>query len=297
MQGTFRFAAVLGFVVFAVLVACSGPEDANARAGRVLQIHPGQLQGALQRATGGDTLILHQGRYRGSFTITKRLRLIGAPGEARPVIDGRCRTNLTLAVRHDGVVLRRLVVVGADEGFGEFPSEVDFREVATGSARHLLVRDTCDAEYGINVFGSGAVDVSSNRGHGFSDSAIYVGGITDTGDSALRVNGNTVYGNNRGIIVEDSLGGRVRLVENIAHDNKTAGEGAPSGIFLHNSDGVFLRGNQTYRNKLYGIHLDPNSDQNHLTENASFGNPGGDFFDEGTGNCGARNHPDVFPPC
>ena len=213
------------------------------------------------------------------------------------MIDGRCRTDLTVAVRHSGVLLRRLQVVGADEGFGPFPSEVDFRGVASGRAENLLVRDTCDAEYGINVFGSREVEVRGNRGWGFSDSAIYIGGITNTADGVLRVKGNDVFDNNRGIIVEDSAGGLVRLIENTAHDNTTAGEGAPSGIFLHNSDGVLLRGNQAYRNGLYGFHLDPNSDRNHLFENAAVANPIGDFFDEGSGNCGARNHPEAFPPC
>ena len=296
MQFRLRIASLVGLVLVAGLAPQTGAAD-SARGGRTIQVHPGQLQRALHQAAAGDTLVIHHGRYRGAFAITERLRLIGARGEPRPVIDGRCRNSVTLAVRHSDVVLRRLEVVGADEGFGQFAIEVDFQGVATGSARHLLVRDTCDAEYGINVFGSGAVDVTGNRGYGFSDSAIYIGGITDTGDAALRVNGNTVYGNNRGIIVEDSLGGRVRLVENIAHDNTAAGEGAPSGIFLHNSDGLFLRGNQTYRNGLYGIHLDPNSDRNRLFENASMANPGGNFFDQGSGNCGARNLPDAFPPC
>ena len=289
--------ASLAALALALALAPQTGAASPAGGGRTIQVHPGQLQRALDQAADGDTLVIHHGRYRGGFLISDRLTLVGARGEARPVIDGRCRTNLTLAVRHDGVVLRRLAVVGADEGFGEFPSEVDFRGVAGGSARNLLVRDTCDAEYGINVFDSEAVDVSGNRGQGFSDSAIYVGGITHTNRGPVRVNGNSVHGNNRGIIVEDSAGGSVRLVENTAHDNKTAGEGVPSGIFLHNSDGIFLRGNRTYRNGVYGIHLDPNSDRNRLFENIAVANPGAGFFDEGNGNCGARNRPDAFPPC
>jgi parallel beta-helix repeat protein len=265
--------------------------------GRVIEVRPGQLRAALERASNGDTLVLHHGRYRGSFVIDKRLRLIGAAGEPRPVIDGRCGTDLTIAVRHDGVVLRRLEVVGADEGFGPFPSEVDFRGVASGRAESLVVRDTCDAEYGINVYLSREVDVDFNRGRGFSDAAIYIGGITNTGDGALRVVGNTVFSNNRGIIVEDSAGGRIRVLENMVRDNTASGEGDPSGIFLHNSDGVLLRANQTLRNGRYGVHLDPNSDLNRLFDNASLQNPGGNFRDEGSGNCGARNSPNPFPPC
>ena len=298
MRKRFGIAGLLGLLLLCGALAQGATGDPPARAGgRVVQVRPGQLQGALARARDGDTLLIHAGRYRGSFTIVNRLRLVGVPGERRPVIDGRCATNLTLAVRHSGVVLKHLEVVGADEGSGQFPSEVDFHGVATGRAEKLVVRDTCDAEYGINVFDSGEIELRGNRGFGFSDAAIYVGAITGTGDGVLRVHGNEVFRNNRGIIVEDSAGGRVRLIENVAHDNKTSGEGTPSGVFLHNSDGVFLRGNQAYRNGVYGFHLDPNSDRNRLFANAAAANPGGNFVDEGTGNCGARNLPDSFPPC
>jgi parallel beta-helix repeat protein len=269
----------------------------SAGAGKVIEVRPGQLRGALDRASNGDTLVIHPGRYRGSFTISKRLRLIGAPGEAKPVIDGRCNTNLTVAVRHDGVLLRHLEVIGADEGFGAFPSEVDFRGVASGRAADLLARDTCDAEYGINVFGSREVQLIGNRGHGFSDSAIYVGGITSTGAGKLRVVGNEVFGNNRGIIVEDSAGGRIRLIGNRTHGNASPGEGSEAGIFIRNSDGVLLRRNFALGNGSYGIHLDPDSDRNRLFDNTARRNPGGNFRNEGEGNCGAGNHPDVFPAC
>lgn len=298
MPGPGRFAAplvmLLAAVALLVIVAAGGA--ANSRS-RVIHVHPGQLKAALERASNGDKLVVHAGHYRGAFTIDKRLRIVGAPGEPRPLIDGRCRTNLTLAVRQDGVVLDRLEVIGADEGFGPFPSEVDFRAVASGRASRLLVRDTCDAEYGINVFLSRRVAVSGNRGFGFSDSAIYIGGITTTGDGALRVVDNTALRNNRGIIIEDSAGGRIRVEANTVRDNTLAGEGEPSGIFLHNSDGVLLRANQAFRNAVYGVHLDPNSDRNRLFDNHAAQNPRGNFLDEGSGNCGARNLPDSFPPC
>ena len=281
----------------AALISLGTAGSSSGRPDTVREVRPGELRDALRHASDGDTLVLAPGRYRGSFTISKRLRVIGAPGKERPVIDGRCRTNLTIAVRHAGVLLRHLEVIGADEGFGDFPSEVDFRGVASGRAAELLVRDTCDAEYGINVFHSREVQLISNRGRGFSDSAIYVGEISSTGAGKLRVVANHVYANNRGIIIENSAGGRIRLIGNSAHDNTSPGEGTAAGIFLRNSVGVVLRGNTALDNGRYGVHLDPDSDRNRLFDNVARGNRSGNFRDEGTGNCGSGNRPKVFPPC
>lgn len=263
----------------------------------MIQVHPGQLQRAIERAVAGDTLVIHAGHYRGVFVIDERLKLVGAAGERRPLIDGRCETRVTIAVRTDGVVLRRLHVVGADEGFGPVPSEVDFSAVRSGRISGSLLRDTCDAEYGVNVFGSAEVDVIDNVGRGFSDAAFYVGSIFGTGDGVLRVTGNEGFASNRGVIVEDAVGGIIRIVRNRLHDNTAPGLGVPTGIWLHRSDGVVLVDNLVTDNGRFGIHLDPGSDRNQLFGNVARRNPGGNFRDQGTGNCGADNRPDVFPAC
>jgi parallel beta-helix repeat protein len=295
MRAREKFAGI--FVAAMAIVALVVAPGASAGGGRVIQVHPGQLQTKLAASADGDTLVVHRGHYRGAVQINSRIRLVGAKGEPRPLIDGLCATRATILVRNAGVVLRHLAVVGADEGHGEFPSEVDFSGLASGRAVDLSVRDSCDAEYGINVFGSEKVDLIGNRGRGFSDSVIYIGGIHSTGGGVLRVNDNEVFGSNRGIIIEDSAGGDLRFKDNRVHGNRIAGEGAPSGIFVHNSDGVLISGNTVNDNGQYGIHLDPNSDDNRLFDNTVRDNPGGNFRDEGTGNCGVGNHPNPFPPC
>jgi parallel beta-helix repeat protein len=279
-----------------VAIALAAP-GAPAGGGRTIQVHPGQLQDAVERARGGDTLVIHEGRYRGSLVIDKGLRLVGAKREKRPLIDGGCETRATILVRAPDVLLRRLHVVGADEGFGAVPSEVDFSGVVSGRAVDLLVRDTCDAEYGINVFGSQQVDLIGNRGRGFSDAAFYVGAISSTGNGVLRVTRNIGFASNRGIIVEDSAGGRIRIVGNRLNNNTAAGLGPPTGIFLHRSDGVLLLDNRVRDNGRFGIHLDPDSDRNRLFDNVVLRNPGGNIRNEGSGNCGARNRPNSLPRC
>src|SRR3954465_2661007 len=168
MGRSLRIVGLPVLLLAATFVAQSAGDPAG-RGGGVFQVHPGQLHGVLRVATDGDTLILHHGRYRGLYTIRERLRLIGARGEARPVIDGGCRTRVTLEVEGDGVQLTRLKVVGADEGFGPVPAEIEATHIEHGRFSNLVLRDTCDAEYGINIFETGPLTIAGNQSVGFSD--------------------------------------------------------------------------------------------------------------------------------
>jgi parallel beta-helix repeat protein len=255
---------------------------------RKLNVHPGKkaIPRAIKRAHSGDKLRIHKGRYRGGFEVTKRLKLVGV-GKTPPVIDGRCKTNRTLTVAHGRVVLDGLEVVGADGSAGEFSSEVFYQGIRSGRAEDLLLEDTCDAEYGINVFASGHLKLTGNAAEGFSDAGFYIGGITDTQGKPLLVQNSAAQGNNRGVIVEDSAGGDVRIEHNALQNNTAPGENAPSGIFLTNSDGVLIEENALQNNGI-GIHLNPTSDANRLIMNAAQGQAP-DLLNEGAGNCGSGN--------
>ena len=234
---------------------------------------PDALVRALDRARAGDVVRVHRGRYREAVTIDKRLT-VKAVGPGRVVVDGRCRTATVLDVEANGVTLKGFTVQGATAGLGTI--EVDFSGVSGGAARRMVLRDTCDdAEYGINVFGTGSVVVRRSVAHGFGDAGIYVGGI---GAGPVTVSENHAYGSVRGIIVEDSAPGTVAVV-----DNRLDGNG--TGIFLHGSDGVLVRGNLVSGNLEYGIHVDPSSDGNSLFENLVSGSGILDVLDEGAGNC------------
>jgi parallel beta-helix repeat protein len=294
-----RNLAVAGLVCLLVAASHLTPSagDPVARGGRMFDVHPGQLNGALRAATDGDTLILHHGRYRGIYTIRERLRLIGAPGEPRPVIDGRCRTRVTLEIEANGVRLSRLQVVGATEGLGPVPAEIEATNIQHGRFTNLVLRDTCDAEYGINVFETGPLTIAGNRAVGFDDAGIYLGGITRTGRGVLRVVDNDSNRNNRGIVVEDSAGGRIAVTGNRFNGNVLQGEGEAAGVSVQRADGVLLEDNTATGNGVFGIRLDSGADRNRLFGNVARNNPGGNFHDEGVGNCGSGNHPNPFPPC
>ncbi len=266
--------------------------------GATIEVTPGPnaINKALAQAHNGDLLRIHDGTYREAFTIDKRVTLRGVGG--RPLIDARCKSRATIQISSGGDTLDHLKIVGAAENpdQGPFPSEVDTRGVATGKLHDLVIRDTCGgvsdgAEYGINVFNSGQVEVSNNQiTGGFSDAGIYIGGIVDTGGGQLQVINNASYLNHQGVIVEDSgFDGIVVVSNNSIHHNTGNGvEGNRSGIFLHNSDKVRMRNNTIRNNGDFGINIDPNSDNNRLFDNTVNSNPT-DLENDGSGNCGSGN--------
>jgi nitrous oxidase accessory protein NosD len=265
-------------------------------AARTIDVRPGGLHSAIERANAGDTLIVHEGHYRGSFVIDKRLKVYGAQGERRPLIDGRCRTRVTVRAAADGIVLRRLHVVGADRSGGPLPIEVDFTNRRSGEISNSLLRDTCDAEYGVNVFHSRRIKVLRNRALGFSDAGIYVGGVDSTGRGVLVVRGNRSFRNNRGFILEDSAGGTIRVLHNRFFGNRSPGHGPASGIFVRNSDAAVFRENEVSRNGRFGVDIDARSSRNRFVRNLLRPNPV-NVRDRGTGNCGGGNRPEAFPAC
>jgi hypothetical protein len=271
----------------ACLLAFAGP----AQAGTV-QVHPGDsVQHAVNQAASGDVIAVHPGTYRGSLLVDKKLIIEGV-GKPRPVFDAKCQANDTIQVTHGGVTLKHLRVQGADDGFGEFPAEVFYIGVGSGRARDLSTIDTCDAEYGISAFSTGPIKVTDNYGRGFSDSAIYIGTITDTLGGTLLVANNAAVHNSRGIIVEDSPRRTDIVVRNnsLAKNTVSGSEGPSDGVFLHNSDGILIKANSSTRNAGAGFHADENSDHNVFVSNSASHNGAGALQDDGgTGNCGSQN--------
>ncbi len=280
----------------AALVALAALSLAPAALGATIEVRPGPnaLHKALREARNGDLLRIHDGTYRESVAINKRVVLRGVGG--RPTIDARCDSRTTFDVNSGGFRLEHLRVVGAADGFGYPPSEIDATQVGTGAISDVVVHNTCGplgqgAQYGINVFGTGPVVISHDRAAGgFTDAGIYVGGISDTNGSPLRVVGNTTFRNHQGIIVENSGGNAIiQVASNNTHDNTIGGVGEPeSGMFINNSDGVRIRNNVVQENGEFGINISAGSDGNRLVGNTITANPT-DLNNQGTGNCGSGN--------
>lgn len=267
-----------------------------AALGATIEVRPGPnaLHKALRNAHNGDTLRIHDGTYRESVAINKRVTLRGVGG--RPTIDARCDSRTTFDVNSGGFTLEHLLVVGAADGFGYPPSEIDVEQVGRGTITDVVVHNTCGplgegAQYGINVFGTGPVEISNDRAiGGFTDAGIYVGGITDTNGSPLKVVSNSTFLNHQGIIVENSGGNAIIQVgNNNTHHNTIPGVGEPaSGIFISNSDGVRIRNNTVQNNGEFGVNISAGSDNNRLVQNTITDNPT-DLNNQGSGNCGSGN--------
>jgi parallel beta-helix repeat protein len=293
-------------LVLLCLSACACVDagiGAGAASARTLQVFPhrGALQRALARANRGDTLMIHSGHYYGQSVVSDRgLRLVGAPG-AVPVIDGRCKTNDTIEITAPGVTVDHLQVVGAAEGFGSYPSEVNFDGQPTGTAENLVVRNTCNAEYGINVIQGSRQQIVGDFAYGFRDSGIYVGQIHQSGRGRpLLVFGNVADHNSRGIIIEFSSGDDIRVIGNEMNRNtlRGLGETPPAGLLLNGASNVLVRGNQAHHNGRYGFDLIASSAQNDFVGNDFRRNPVDLHVESGSGpNCGSGNLPAKFPHC
>jgi nitrous oxidase accessory protein NosD len=292
--------ALVGGILAATLALPAAPAMAAVQPRRIDVFHsPGSLGRAIDRARPGDVLRVHRGRYREVLVIDVPIT-VKAVGRGRVIVDGRCRTGVVIDVQSDGVTLKGLTVQGADIAFNSLPSEVSFSGVGEGAAKRLVLRDTCDAEYGINVFGTGRMLVRNSVARGFSDGGLYVGGIEDGPVTLAR---NETFASNRGIIVEDSLPGCVTVIRNDVHDNGAPGESpTPGGIAIIRTDGVAVVSNLVRSSLVYGISADADSTGNLIHSNDIAGSRSLDAFDDSGSNCwngtvAATRDPDPLPTC
>jgi parallel beta-helix repeat protein len=289
---------LLNAVVVAAVALAVQAVPASARS-QVIQVHPGAhaIQDALQDAHAGDVLNLHAGAYREpDGLVVDKAVVVRSAGDGTVTIDGRCMVRYVVQATANDVRLRGLRVVGAAEGFGLYPAEVDFTGVRTGEVSGSVAADTCKngsgqggAEYGISVFGSGPIKVLGNVTFGFTDSGIYIGAISDTGNGTLRVQDNVAHSSSRGVIVEDSSASIAVTGNRIHHNRRVGVEGdTNAGIFLHNSDGVRIRDNTITNDDENGIWLDPDSDHNRVVGNTISGHTA-DVRNDGSANCFTGN--------
>jgi parallel beta-helix repeat protein len=272
-------------VLLAGLAAMGSGQAAAEPGGRtVIEVFPGPnaLKDALVIANPGDVLNIHAGTYPEHVTVSVDDLTLQAAGDGTVTVDGTCTTSTTILINSDRVTVRELRVIGAGTGFA--PIEINFSSVASGRVLGSTVEDTCgNAEYGVNVFNSGTVVVRNSYATGFSDAGFYIGLITSTPLGPLTIANNESVGNERGIIVENSSGGKIIVRGNNTHDNDS------TGIWITNSDTVRVENNLVMDNNVSGIELDQFSDQNVVRGNMAQGHTFDLVNDGGTGNCFLNN--------
>jgi nitrous oxidase accessory protein NosD len=268
-----------GLAVLALVVAVMGTAAAAPAGRTVIEVFPGPnaINDALAIANPGDTLNIHTGTYTERARITTKSLTLRAAGDGPVTVDAGCARGYTIDVAASGVTLRGLRVIGSA---GLIPIEVNFSHVATGRIIDSTVEDTCgNAEYGVNVFQAGSIQIVRVTATGFADAGIYIGAITDTPNGPLLVSNNESFGNERGIIVENSAGGEILVRWNNTHDNFT------TGIWITNSNGVHIQKNTVTDNNTAGIDLDGLSNDNLIRRNVSQGHTFDLANEGGVGNC------------
>jgi parallel beta-helix repeat protein len=280
--GLFGAGLAAALVLAAALPAVASPGGSRT----IIEVFPGRhaLAKAIAHAQPGDVLNIHTGTYREHVTVATPNLTLQAAGDGKVTVDARCKANDTIFITANGVAVKGLTVQGAAEGFGDFPSEIALLNVdQTGLIDRNEAVNTCDAEYGIQVFQSGSIRISNNDTHGFSDSGIYIGAITNTPNGPLTVVKNLAQFSHQGIIVEDSNGGSIEVLGNAVDQNSDA------GIFLRNSDHVLIKSNPVQDNGRAGIDIDPGSDHNRIIGNTALGHMFDLENEGGSGNCFKRN--------
>jgi parallel beta-helix repeat protein len=274
--------AVIGLAVV-LSAAMWGPTAAGAGTQMVIEVFPGPnaIGQALSQANPGDVLNIHAGTYAERVEARIADVTLQAAGDGDVIIDGQCDYRIVVNVSAPGVTLDGLRVVGAG---GFVPIEINFSGVDSGRVVNSSVEDTCgNAEYGVNVFDGGSMTISRVTATGFADAGIYIGLVMSTPRGPLVVSNNESFGNDRGIIVENSWGGKILVTGNYLPDNDT------TGIWITNSDGVRVIRNRAFDNVLTGIELDSFSDSTLVRRNIAQGHTYDLSNEGGVGNCFLEN--------
>jgi parallel beta-helix repeat protein len=257
----------------------------------------GTLQKAIDKAKAGDKLQLKKkGVYKGGVVIEKDLVIKGPnDGKKLPKVTGQCDVAFTMLVLGASAELKNFKVTGASDDAGSQygGAEVNFIDGASGGAQNLHMESSCGVLYGVNVFDTESISVKGGTYRGYNDAGVYIGGIRRDG-TVVQVTETDTTQSNRGIIIEDSAENVDILVANNVTNANDNGFN-PTGIFLHNAQGVVIADNVANGNTGPGIWLDSTSDNNRLLDNVATGNGGpqdaapADLQNDGVGNCGSGN--------
>jgi parallel beta-helix repeat protein len=281
-----RSARLLGVSVAAALIASVlfiGPASAGNRGDTITVPKGGDIQGAVDRADPGDTVLVGPGTYKGPvFITTDRVSLIGAGAKETWIVAPSGKAPFcgicVLGNVHKGQIVNAVSGVTVKgftvKGFRDFG-------IAGSGSMSLSVRSVHAAnngEYGITAFNSQGAQFSSSVTWGNGEAGFYIG---DSPNSRAMLWNNTAYDSQFGFFFRDASFGTAEnntawgncagfvvlntgapgptkrwvIKNNVAHDNSRAcsgGEGPPvSGI------GVALVGTSHVKlvhNFIYGNH-------------------------------------------
>ncbi len=207
-----RSARLLGISVAAALVASlvfvapALAAGGKSGTGSVITVHAGgDVQGAVDRAEPGDTVMLEAGTYHGPVFIgTDRIRVIGAGAGKTWLVPGGGKNPCGFCVfgsAHHGEItnpVKGVVIKGIHiDGFNDF-GVAGFASMSL-DVRNVVASD--NGEYGITAFTSHGAEFFSNTTWGNGEAGYYIG---DSPDSEALLTDNTAYDSLFGFFIRDA---------------------------------------------------------------------------------------------
>lgn len=209
---------------------------ASARSGPEQVVRPGQsIQKAVDKASPGDTIVLTQGTYPGSVTITKRLTLRGA-GTQTVIVPGKNKkARSACAEAGNGICVTgtdKAPVTGARiqsltvEGFkknGVLATRTDRLEVHRVTARD-------NGQWGIAQDRSTRASFRFNTASGNGDAGLYTANVfeADAESKTLDTHGTVISGNR---LTGNRIGMTTRRLRNLTVEHNVS-TGNCAGVFV-----------------------------------------------------------------
>jgi parallel beta-helix repeat protein len=194
------------------------------------------IQGAVDAAAPGDTVLVHPGTYHEHIGIDKQLVLESTGGAAATIIDGQGLKSPLVSSDKDGLTIRGFTIrnAGAADGQSAPPPAA----IILSASRDCVIE----------------ANVLTGNGGG-----LYVHGFGAEGSNEIR--DNEVSGSREGIVILSSLNNIIS--DNVIRDCGNAGILLIGGFVDMNEDGQHdwggppeglpCDGNQIVRNEVYGI--------------------------------------------
>jgi len=183
-----------------------------------ITVGPFTIQGAINAASPGDTIIVPAGTYAENVVLNKSVRLCGDESGEMPLVE-KPGTSIIISVTADGAVIENLAVAGSGDGYYDAGIHVEAGNVEIRNC-HLYdnthvgillggsdgVVEGCtlecnsasDSSSGIRLINADNCHIFSNELRDFGYAAILVNG----GSSDNLISGNTLTDNNKGISLE-----------------------------------------------------------------------------------------------
>ena len=255
-----RFRISTTLTVPAALLVAAGA--AWAQAGEI-RLSPGNdVQGAIDRAADGDTIVLESGNHRGPIRLARRITLRGVPGAT---IAGAGQGSV-VTVSAEGVAVRDLTITGSGKNLQTMDSGVFIEKTAKGAvvsgnrvvgnlfgvyvhgAERAVVADnaivgirggrTSEAGNGVSVWNAPEAEIRGND-ISFGRDGIFV--IT----SRMNVLASNRFRNLR-FAVHYMYGNDGRIVNNVSVDNHV-------GFAIMFSNRLVVSGNRSERDRDHGL--------------------------------------------